>query len=112
LILGVGISLPGLVDSETGSVLFVPRFKRGDWAVAEEVSVATGLPVRVDKRAQSGGAGFLGLASREPDGFDGFASDSPFYNIGYRKSLTTIWRSDTFARSYNKASFTIFIRFF
>jgi len=50
---GVGISLPGLVDSETGSVLFVPRFKWRDWAVAEEVSVATGLPVRVDNDANA-----------------------------------------------------------
>jgi predicted NBD/HSP70 family sugar kinase len=50
---GVGISLPGLVDSETGSVLFVPRFKWRDWAVAEEVSLATGLPVSVDNDANA-----------------------------------------------------------
>jgi predicted NBD/HSP70 family sugar kinase len=50
---GVGISLPGLVDSETGSVLFVPRFKWRDWTVAEEVSLATGLPVRVDNDANA-----------------------------------------------------------
>jgi predicted NBD/HSP70 family sugar kinase len=50
---GVGISLPGLVDSETGNALFVPRFKWRDWAVAEEVSVATGLPVSVDNDANA-----------------------------------------------------------
>ena len=50
---GVGISIPGLVDSETGNALFVPRFKWRDWAVAEEVSVATGLPVRVDNDANA-----------------------------------------------------------
>lgn len=50
---GVGISLPGLVDSETGSVLFVPRFKWRDWTVAEEVSLATGLPVKVDNDANA-----------------------------------------------------------
>ena len=50
---GIGISLPGLVDSETGNALFVPRFKWRDWAVAEEVSVATGLPVSVDNDANA-----------------------------------------------------------
>ncbi len=50
---GIGISLPGLVDSETGNALFVPRFKWRDWAVAEELSVATGLPVRVDNDANA-----------------------------------------------------------
>ena len=50
---GVGISIPGLVDSETGNALFVPRFKWRDWTVAEEVSVATGLPVRVDNDANA-----------------------------------------------------------
>ncbi len=50
---GIGISLPGLVDSETGIALFVPRFKWRDWAVAEELSVATGLPVRVDNDANA-----------------------------------------------------------
>ena len=50
---GIGISLPGLVDSETGNALFVPRFKWRDCAVAEELSVATGLPVRVDNDANA-----------------------------------------------------------
>ena len=50
---GIGISLPGLVDSETGNALFIPRFKWRDWAIAEEVRVATGLPVRVDNDANA-----------------------------------------------------------
>jgi len=50
---GIGISLPGLVDSETGSALFIPRFKWRDLAVAEELRVATGLPVRVDNDANA-----------------------------------------------------------
>ena len=50
---GIGISLPGLVDSETGNALFVPRFKWRDWALAEELRVATGLPVRVDNDANA-----------------------------------------------------------
>jgi predicted NBD/HSP70 family sugar kinase len=50
---GIGISLPGLVDTETGNALFIPRFKWRDWAIAEELSVATGLPVRVDNDANA-----------------------------------------------------------
>ena len=50
---GIGISLPGLVDSETGTALFVPRFKWRDWPVAEEVRAATGLPVKVDNDANA-----------------------------------------------------------
>ena len=50
---GIGISLPGLVDSETGNALFVPRFKWRDWAVAEELRLGTGLPVRVDNDANA-----------------------------------------------------------
>ena len=50
---GVGISLPGLVDSETGSALFVPLFKWRDWPIAEQVRVATGLPVKVDNDANA-----------------------------------------------------------
>ena len=50
---GIGISLPGLVDSETGNALFIPRFKWRDWNVAEELRVATGLPVRVDNDANA-----------------------------------------------------------
>ena len=50
---GIGISLPGVVDSETGTALFVPRFKWRDWNVAEEVKAATGLPVKVDNDANA-----------------------------------------------------------
>src|SRR6266496_6193920 len=50
---GIGISLPGLVDTETGNALFIPRFNWRDWAVAEEMKVATGLPVRVDNDANA-----------------------------------------------------------
>lgn len=50
---GIGISLPGLVDSETGNALFIPRFKWRDWPLAEELRVATGLPVKVDNDANA-----------------------------------------------------------
>ncbi len=53
LIEGVGVSLPGLVDFETGSALFIPYFKWRDWAISREVGAATGLPVMVDNDANA-----------------------------------------------------------
>ncbi|HEV3470815.1 MAG TPA: ROK family transcriptional regulator [Pyrinomonadaceae bacterium] len=50
---GVGVSLPGLVDFETGTALFIPRFKWRDWAVGRAVGEATGLPVAVDNDANA-----------------------------------------------------------
>ena len=50
---GIGISVPGLVDHESGSVHFIPHFKWRDWPLAEEVGKATGLPVRVDNDANA-----------------------------------------------------------
>lgn len=50
---GIGISLPGLVDAETGNALFIPYFKWRNWAIGEEVEAATGLPVRVDNDANA-----------------------------------------------------------
>jgi predicted NBD/HSP70 family sugar kinase len=50
---GIGISLPGLVDPETGVALFIPHFKWRDWPVAEKVLDACGVPVRVDNDANA-----------------------------------------------------------
>ncbi|MDQ3821587.1 MAG: ROK family transcriptional regulator, partial [Acidobacteriota bacterium] len=50
---GVGISLPGLVDPETGTAYFIPHFKWRDWAIAEEMQSAVGLPVTVDNDANA-----------------------------------------------------------
>ena len=50
---GVGISLPGLVDFETGTALFIPHYKWRQWAVGRGVSEATGLPVIVDNDANA-----------------------------------------------------------
>jgi N-acetylglucosamine repressor len=50
---GVGISIPGIVDIETGKALFVPFFKWRDWSIGQEVSAAVGLPVRVDNDANA-----------------------------------------------------------
>ncbi|MET0624115.1 MAG: ROK family transcriptional regulator [Pyrinomonadaceae bacterium] len=50
---GVGVSLPGLVDQETGTATFIPHFKWRDWAVAEELREALGLAVHVDNDANA-----------------------------------------------------------
>ena len=50
---GVGVSLPGLVDTETGTATFIPHFKWRDWGVAEELREALGLAVHVDNDANA-----------------------------------------------------------
>jgi predicted NBD/HSP70 family sugar kinase len=50
---GVGVSLPGLVDHETGHVLFVPSFKWRNWGVCQRLEKATGLPVAIDNDANA-----------------------------------------------------------
>jgi predicted NBD/HSP70 family sugar kinase len=49
---GIGISLPGLVSAE-GRQLFVPTFNWRDLPLADEVSLATGLPVTIDNDANA-----------------------------------------------------------
>jgi predicted NBD/HSP70 family sugar kinase len=50
---GIGLSLPGLVDFETGTALFIPHFKWRGWAVGSGVGEAVGLPVIVDNDANA-----------------------------------------------------------
>jgi predicted NBD/HSP70 family sugar kinase len=49
----VGVSLPGLVDPETGSALFIPHFRWRDFDIASKLRAATGLPVKVDNDANA-----------------------------------------------------------
>ncbi|HYN84046.1 MAG TPA: ROK family transcriptional regulator [Pyrinomonadaceae bacterium] len=51
--MGVGISLPGLVDPDTGRAFYIPFFRWRDWPIAEEIEAATGLKVRVDNDANA-----------------------------------------------------------
>jgi N-acetylglucosamine repressor len=50
---GVGVSLPGLVEPDTGRALYIPFFRWRDWALAEDLTRATGLVVRVDNDANA-----------------------------------------------------------
>ena len=49
---GIGISLPGLVDSE-GTKLYVPQFKWRDIPLVEQVSAEIGLPVSLENDANA-----------------------------------------------------------
>ena len=62
---GIGISLPGLIDPETGNALFIPHFKWRDWPVADQVKAATGLPVKVDNDANAAALAELWLGRPE-----------------------------------------------
>src|ERR687886_1262838 len=50
---GVGISLPGLVDPESGRAVFIPHFRWRDFDIAGEVRAATGLAVSADNDANA-----------------------------------------------------------
>jgi len=62
---GIGISLPGLVDFETGTALFIPHFKWRDWAIASELRQLIGVPVKVDNDANAAGLAELWLGRPE-----------------------------------------------
>jgi len=52
-IAGVGVSLPGLVNTERGRAIYIPFFRWRDWPIAEEIERATGLKARVDNDANA-----------------------------------------------------------
>ena len=52
-IAGVGVSLPGLVDTGKGRAIYIPFFRWRDWPIAEEIERATGLKARVDNDANA-----------------------------------------------------------
>ena len=61
----IGISLPGLVDPETGEAIFVPYFKWRDWPVAAQLHAATGRSVLVDNDANAAALAELWLVRPE-----------------------------------------------
>jgi N-acetylglucosamine repressor len=50
---GIGISLPGLVDQESGTALVIPHFKWRDLEISKQIGAATGLTVSVDNDANA-----------------------------------------------------------
>ena len=52
-IAGVGVSLPGLVDTGKGRAIYIPFFRWRDWAIADEIARATGLKALADNDANA-----------------------------------------------------------
>src|SRR5437763_8065161 len=50
---GLGVSLPGLVNTESGTALFIPYFKWRDLEIVKEIGDATGLAVSADNDANA-----------------------------------------------------------
>jgi predicted NBD/HSP70 family sugar kinase len=50
---GIGVSLPGLVDQETGTASFIPHFKWCDLEIVREIREAVGLTVTADNDANA-----------------------------------------------------------
>jgi predicted NBD/HSP70 family sugar kinase len=65
---GVGVSIPGLVDTETGRAVYIPFFRWRDWAIAEEIECATGLKARVDNDANAAALAELWFGRPEVSG--------------------------------------------
>jgi predicted NBD/HSP70 family sugar kinase len=64
-IAGIGISVPGLVDFETGTALFIPHFKWRDWPIADQLREISGVPVTVDNDANAAALAELWLGRPE-----------------------------------------------
>ena len=62
---GIGVCVPGLVDPETGTALFIPHFKWRNWPLASELHEATGLPVTTDNDANAAALAELWLGRPE-----------------------------------------------
>src|ERR1043166_7695933 len=65
---GVGVSLPGLVDTATGRAVYIPFFRWRDWAVAEEIERATGLQTSADNDANAAALAELWFGRPEVSG--------------------------------------------
>ena len=62
---GIGVSIPGVVDPESGVALFIPHFKWRNWPLASDLRKVTGLPVIVDNDANAAALAELSLGRPE-----------------------------------------------
>ncbi|HUE84355.1 MAG TPA: ROK family transcriptional regulator [Pyrinomonadaceae bacterium] len=62
---GIGVSLPGIVDPETGNAIFIPHFKWRDWDIAGKLREMTPVPVTVDNDANAAALAELWLGRPE-----------------------------------------------
>ncbi len=56
-VLGIGVGIPGLVDVETGVVLFAPNLRWRDVPVRDVLRKRFPVPIIVDNDANTGGLG-------------------------------------------------------
>jgi predicted NBD/HSP70 family sugar kinase len=61
----VGVSLPGLVDPDSGRAVYIPWFNWRDWPIAAEISGATGLDVIIDNDANAAALAALWFGRQE-----------------------------------------------
>ena len=50
---GIGVSIPALVEPQSGKVLYFPHLNWHEPAIAERLTIATGLPVKIDNDANA-----------------------------------------------------------
>jgi N-acetylglucosamine repressor len=62
---GIGVCVPGLVDPETATALFIPHFKWRNWPLATDLFKATGIPATVDNDANAAALAELWLGRPE-----------------------------------------------
>lgn len=62
---GIGVCVPGLVDPESETALFIPHFKWRNWALATELQKSVGLAVTVDNDANAAALAELWLGRPE-----------------------------------------------
>lgn len=51
--LEIGISIPGIADPTSGSILYIPYFQLSNWDIGQQLTNATGLNVIVDNDANA-----------------------------------------------------------
>ncbi|HYY92930.1 MAG TPA: ROK family protein [Pyrinomonadaceae bacterium] len=65
---GVGVSLPGLVDTATGRAVYIPFFRWRDWPIAGQIERATGLKTSADNDANAAALAELWFGRPEVSG--------------------------------------------
>lgn len=51
--LEVGLSIPGIADTASGKILYVPYFRWADWNIGDQIKEKFGLPVTIDNDANA-----------------------------------------------------------
>lgn len=56
-VVGIGVGCPGIIDSKNGVVVFAGNLKLLNFALAKEIEIATGLPVKITNDANAAALG-------------------------------------------------------